>query len=88
MGLFGKKIAYGIKGIGVEAKKLKEPTKNFGLATKKIIENTSPRNSKLKPISDISRKRYSLSQNVYVRPKSFIDFENTRKKGVKMTDIF
>lgn len=77
--MFGKRIVFG-------AKKLKEPTKKFGLTTKKIIENTSPRNNKLKPIVDISRKRNSLSQNVYIRPKGFIDFE--RKSKLKMTDIF
>lgn len=89
MGIFGRKIVYGIKGIGVESKKLKEPAKKFGLTTKKIIENTSPRNNKLKPIGDISRKRNSLSQNVYIKPKSFIDFESRRKTiSIRMTDMF
>ena len=81
MGLFGKKIVYGIKGVGTESKK-------FGITTKKIIENSGTRNSKLKPIGDISRKRNSLSQNVYVRPKGFIDFEGKRKTNLKMTDMF
>lgn len=81
MGLFGKKIVYGIKGFGTESKK-------FGITTKKIIENSGTRNSKLKPIGDISRKRYSLSENVYVKPKGFIDFEKPTSKGVHMTDIF
>lgn len=86
--MFGKKISYKIKGVATETRKLGVPAKKFGLITKKIIENTSPRNNKLEPIGDISRKRYSLSQNVYVKPKSFIDFESKRKTNLRMTDIF
>ena len=88
--MFGRKIVYGIKGTGVEIRKLGKPTKEVTLHTKKIIEHTyvdskgRPAGPKIKEIHDRNFKS-NLSKNVYVKPKNFIDFEggiikNTNRK--------
>ena len=86
MGLFSRKIVYGIKGVAVETKKLGKPTKEVALHTKKVIEYTGPTrkgkpiNPKIREIHDTSKNRNPLSKSVYVRPSGFIDFEAGRSK--------